>query len=160
MNQLIIILLLIILFLLFSKNNQYEKFTNDIPIDWKDLAEKECDTLKNEIKQVDLLLESCKLNYENNNQQLLINDSLVCRDANEMYINNDRETNLWCNIAQGQPPKEEIFIGTSLKNIETDTYNIDNNIKTEINTINNLYIKLDAPFKEGSDNKHHYALIN
>jgi hypothetical protein len=105
------VFLLIVIYLVFF-NDSTEHFMNSaLPVNWKQIAETQCNFLKDEIKKIDELLVTCS-NVNNNDNKLSINNRITCREANDMNINLSREQQHWCNSAQDLPSKDAEFMGT------------------------------------------------
>ena len=101
--------LMVVIYFLFFDKKQEDFSDSALPVNWKQLAETQCNYLKNEIKKIDELLVSC--NDSNNlDNKLSINNRITCRESNDMNINLSREQQHWCNSAQGLPSQDASFM--------------------------------------------------
>lgn len=132
-----------------SESNTTETF-NDfaLPVNWKQIAENQCKFLKDEIKKINVLLESCD-GINDNNVNVAINNRLVCRDAKTMSIYTDKEKQLWCDSAMGKESKDAEFMNTQGK---PDNININDN-KLVYNNLTNNNIS-DMSINELEDEKY------
>lgn len=104
-----VLIALIVIYFIFFRNTK-EPFSNSaLPVNWKQIAETQCNYLKSEIKKIDELLASCD-DVNNKDTKLSINNRITCREANDMNINLSREQQHWCNSAQGLPSTDAEFM--------------------------------------------------
>jgi len=145
--------LAVIIYFLFFNNSKEHFSDSTLPVNWKQIAESQCNYLKNEIKKIDELLLSCT-NKNNLDNHLLINNRMTCRDGNDMSINLSREQQHWCNSAQGLPSKDAIFMNAQGTPDKIDSHNI--NLSFINNKNINEYLEKNSTVVKPEDEKYKY----
>ena len=145
-------LMVVIYFLFF--NDSKEHFAEPVlPVNWKQIAESQCNYLKNEIKKIDEILISCN-NVNNVDNKLSINNRITCRDGNDMNINLSREQQHWCNSAQSLPSQDAVFMNAQGNPDKIESHDIDLSF-VESKNINNYLKNVNTNVKL-EDDKYKY----
>jgi hypothetical protein len=148
------LLLSIVIYFIFF-NNANEHFSNSaLPVNWKQIAETQCNYLKNEIKKIDELLASCG-DINNKDTKISINNRITYREANDMNINLSREQQHWCNSAQGLPSTDAEFMNAQGNPDLMNQYDVNLSF-VPIKDINDNYIKTVNANTKLEDDKYKY----